>query len=126
MRKKRSDPQRYVILAKGGYRCALTGEDIDPSADGFHIDHRTPLALGGSDADSNLQALAIAAHRQKTIADLKAIAKMKRKMVRFGGGGTPSVVAPGAQLLMEPLLFLAMCKLLAICVLCPRFAATCL
>ena len=85
MRKKRSDAQRYLILAKGGYRCALTGHDIDPSADGFHIDHRTPLALGGVDEDSNLQALAIAAHRQKTIADLKAIAKMKR--IRFKHAG---------------------------------------
>ena len=85
MRKKRSDAQRYLILAKGGYRCAMTGDDIDPSADGFHIDHRTPLALGGSDTDSNLQALAIAAHRLKTIADLKAIAKVKRLKLKHAG-----------------------------------------
>ena len=89
MRKHRSDAQRYLILAKGGYRCAMTGDEIDPSADGFHIDHRTPLALGGGDDDSNLQALAIAAHRQnhrqKTIADLKAIAKMKRIRLKHAG-----------------------------------------
>ena len=49
------------------------------------IDHKTPLALGGVDDDSNLQALAIAAHRQKAIADLKAIAKMKRIRLKHAG-----------------------------------------
>ena len=85
MRKKRSDAQRFLILARGGYRCAVTGEDIDPSEDGFHVDHRVPLGLGGVDDDSNLQALAIASHRQKTISDLKAIAKMKRLRLKHAG-----------------------------------------
>jgi 5-methylcytosine-specific restriction enzyme A len=85
MRKHRSGAARFLILAKGGYRCAVTGEDIDPSADGFHVDHRVPLGLGGGEEDDNLQALAIAAHKLKTIADLKAIAKMKRIKLKHAG-----------------------------------------
>ena len=84
MRKKRSDAQRFLILAKGGYRCAVTGDDIDPQ-DGFDVDHRIPLGLGGRDDEDNLQALAIAPHRQKTIRDLKAIAKMKRIKLKHAG-----------------------------------------
>ena len=97
MRKHRSDAQRYLILAKGGYRCALTGDDIDPSADGFHIDHVTPLALGGGMSDDNLQALAIAAHRQKTIADLKAIAKVKRIKLKHAGLWVSRHPMPGGR-----------------------------
>ena len=85
MRKKRSDAQRYLILAKGGYRYALTGDDINPSADGFQVDHRVPLGLGGRDSDDNLQALAIAAHRQKTIADLESHRQDERTPPKHAG-----------------------------------------
>jgi 5-methylcytosine-specific restriction enzyme A len=46
---------------------------------------------------SNLQALAIAAHRQKTIADLKAIAKMKRIRLKHAGLWVTKHPLPGGK-----------------------------
>lgn len=44
--------RRLLVLQKG--RCACCHKSLD---DGYHLDHRMPLALGGANEDSNIQLL---------------------------------------------------------------------
>lgn len=44
--------QRLLVLQKG--KCACCHKSLD---DGYHLDHNMPLALGGSNEDSNIQLL---------------------------------------------------------------------
>jgi hypothetical protein len=52
------------------------------------VDHRIPLALGGKHCAKNLVLLPAMAHREKTKADVRAIAEAKRrsKLLRLWNG----------------------------------------
>lgn len=50
-----------------GYECPLKGRENDPC--GFHIDHRLPVADGGTDELDNLQLLCPCCHQVKTRQD---------------------------------------------------------
>lgn len=59
----------------------------------YHVDHMVPLALGGADDLSNMQALCIVCHKEKTVgrgatthgSDIGNISKTKRlEKIRLG------------------------------------------
>jgi len=57
--------QRFCCSANvDGYNCPLDKKPFDES--GYEIDHIVELCNGGSNEDSNLQALCIMCHRVKT------------------------------------------------------------
>lgn len=65
--------RRAVIAAADG-KCQACGEPTDE----WEIDHYYPVALGGTNDLSNLQALCPPCHKLKTKKDVKDIAKSNR------------------------------------------------
>ena len=51
------------ILASQDFKCVYCAKDI---ADGYHVDHRMPLALGGSNWPDNLQCLCMRCNTRKS------------------------------------------------------------
>lgn len=68
---------RRRVLAEAGWACELCG---NPAAE---VDHRVPLALGGTDDRWNLRAVCRACHRRLTAA-----------IRRWGEGGENFAAAP--------------------------------
>jgi 5-methylcytosine-specific restriction endonuclease McrA len=71
MTKKR---RAEAFLACRG-RCVACGERLTGD---YQVDHRVPLALGGSEAVENLECLHVECHSAKTKTDVKRIAKAVR------------------------------------------------
>jgi 5-methylcytosine-specific restriction endonuclease McrA len=64
-KKQIAGKQRFCCSANvEGYKCPLDKKPFDES--GYEIDHIVELCNGGSNEDSNLQALCIMCHRVKT------------------------------------------------------------
>ncbi len=72
-----SEADKNKILEKQKWKCAKCGKTLRPGR--YHIDHKKPLALGGSNSIRNLQALCPDCHHVKTKEDRKKIAKAKKK-----------------------------------------------
>jgi len=58
--------QRRALLAIQDFRCAICNGEI---TDAFECDHVVPFSLGGGTTTSELQALCIPCHREKTKSD---------------------------------------------------------
>ncbi len=58
-------------------RCARCKKKLNPLA--YHIDHKVPKALGGSDSIRNLQLLCPECHMLKTQEDRKKISRKKKR-----------------------------------------------
>ncbi|ASY62473.1 Restriction endonuclease [Sinorhizobium sojae CCBAU 05684] len=58
-------------------RCALTGKEFRPG-DKIEYDHVTPLWLGGTNTEGNLQAVLHEPHKRKTATEAKVRAKCNR------------------------------------------------
>ena len=71
----KSDIRKLWERQKG--RCARCGKKLNPHA--YHVDHKRPLALGGSNSIRNLQLLCPECHMLKTQEDRKKISKKRRK-----------------------------------------------
>ena len=78
MRKSFSAKDRARIFAAHGGVCGLSGVKIG-AGDAWHIEHRVPVALGGSNDDENLYPALVEPHAVKTKDDVKRIAKSKRQ-----------------------------------------------
>ena len=81
-------PIRAKAIKQLGYACAHCGADCSAPVDtgwstsrkdSATADHRIPLAIGGDDDVGNIQILCPACNREKTRADLRMIAKCRRK-----------------------------------------------
>jgi len=72
-----SKADKDKILERQKWKCARCGKRLKPGR--YHIDHKKPLALGGSNSIRNLQALCPDCHHIKTKEDRKKIAKAKKK-----------------------------------------------
>lgn len=58
--------QRFRILKRDGYRCQLCGRSQADENVKLHVDHRVPLAKGGSNEDDNLWTLCDACNLGKS------------------------------------------------------------
>jgi len=65
------------LLDRQRDRCADCNCTFDTKD--WEVDHIVPLALGGSDAMSNLQALCPRCHKAKTREDIRRISKARRQ-----------------------------------------------
>jgi 5-methylcytosine-specific restriction endonuclease McrA len=63
-KKQIAGKQRFCCAGISGYKCPLDKKPFDES--GYEIDHILELCNGGSNEDSNLQALCLMCHRVKT------------------------------------------------------------
>ena len=84
MRKSFSAKDRLRIFAAHNGVCGLSGVKIG-AGDAWHIEHRVPVALGGSNDDENLYPALVEPHKAKTKDDVKRIAKAKRQSGIEGG-----------------------------------------
>ncbi len=85
--RRMSPARRARIIAAHGGKCAYPGCD---DTQGLEVDHHIALALGGKDADENLEPLCLHHHASKTKRDLALIAKAKRRGLKFRGEFPPS------------------------------------
>jgi len=76
-RKYISKADEDKLLEKQKWKCARCGKILRPGR--YHIDHKKPLALGGSNSIRNLQALCPDCHHIKTKEDKKKIARAKKQ-----------------------------------------------
>ena len=83
--RKLTSADKKRIAAKQGYKCKNCHETFGTV---YHIDHIKPHSEGGSDLDSNLQALCPNCHAEKTEADRhkKKQAKIREKERSESGG----------------------------------------
>lgn len=72
---------KAVVLVRFGGRCAIAN-CADPGP--YEFDHAYALGIGGSNDLENFRPLCRAHHKDKTRADVKAIAKGKRQRKKFG------------------------------------------
>jgi 5-methylcytosine-specific restriction protein A len=82
-----SKPPKSVIdrlFLKQHGRCALTGRKI-MAGEVTHADHIVPLKDGGSNRETNLQLVTVAAHRDKTVLENAARAKERRIRLKHAG-----------------------------------------
>jgi 5-methylcytosine-specific restriction enzyme A len=84
VRKSFSAKDRLRIFAAHNGVCGLSGVKIGVG-DAWHIEHRVPVALGGSNEDENLYPALVEPHKAKTKDDVKRIAKAKRQSGIEGG-----------------------------------------
>ena len=72
--------QRDAILVANHSTCHLCGGVIDPTSEGWDVSHEIPLAIGGSDDESNWRAAHRKCHRHHTAnVDAPRIAKTVRQ-----------------------------------------------
>jgi 5-methylcytosine-specific restriction protein A len=73
--------ERAKLFAAADGKCANCNRKI-PSGMDWDLDHRIPLADGGTNADDNLQVLCYLCHSAKTKDDVAEIAKGKRSYIK--------------------------------------------
>lgn len=75
---------RQRVAYRQSYKCNGCGTLLPPS---HHIDHIMPVALGGTNALDNLQALCVACHTRKTRRDRQGMRAAAREGTVDDGGG---------------------------------------
>ena len=85
--RRMSPGRRARIIARDGHQCRYPGCEVTT---GLEVDHIVALALGGRDADDNLESLCAEHHAQKTKRDVKMIAKAKRAGLKHRGEFPPA------------------------------------
>lgn len=71
---------RHMIEAQG-YRCALSGEELDP--DNASLDHKTPIANGGTNDIENLQWLHVQVNAMKGTLSQERFVTLCRKVAQW-------------------------------------------
>lgn len=77
-RKRLAKASRTLILKSQQFKCAECKTDIS-KLPVVHFDHRIPLAMGGSNEDTNRQALCPTCHADKTQKDAREISLMAQR-----------------------------------------------
>ena len=80
-RKVFNERERAELFASCDGRCANCQRKI-PSGMDWDLDHRIPLADGGTNDDINMQVLCYLCHSAKTKTDVTDIAKGKRSYIK--------------------------------------------
>lgn len=94
-RKPISRTLRARVFDKANGCCHLCGGKITAS-DAWDVDHVLPLALGGSDNESNFAPAHQVCHRGKTAVDVGMIRKADRQRAKFIGA-RPRRAWPGTD-----------------------------
>ena len=98
-----TESTKYQILVRQAFACAKIPNYVCPILDklfdeaGYDIDHILPLADGGSNDISNLQALCPSCHRVKTARENRERDRLLRK-----GGGSPATSSGASSVVSEP------------------------
>lgn len=74
----------YEMIKAEGFKCYLTGWAID--VNNFHLDHLQPLAMGGTNAASNLRAVIPEANRAKGAVSLERFVEICCAVAAKHGG----------------------------------------
>ena len=74
-----------ALLERQGYKCALTGRDLDPSD--MHVDHIVPVKHGGGSGIGNLQWLCKQANLAKGTLTVKEFLGLCQDVVKRAQGG---------------------------------------
>lgn len=91
-RRAMTPKRRLEALLRSDGRCARCKVKLGSA---FEVDHTVSLFLGGADDASNTVALCVPCHRgEKTPADAKAHAKVKRLLARQDGSRRPRKPIP--------------------------------
>ena len=77
-RKKVSNRLKWRLAKRQGYKCALSGLELDEL---FDVDHIVPLSHGGADNLNNMQLLNLQVHRIKTT--MEAVARNQKRKELF-------------------------------------------
>ena len=75
-RKRLAKAQKTLILKSQNFKCTMCKTDISKITP--HYDHRIPLAMGGSDTVTNIQALCGTCHTEKSKFDKLEISRARR------------------------------------------------
>lgn len=98
-----TDSTKYQILVRQAFACAKIPNYTCPILDklfdeaGYDIDHVLPLADGGSNDISNLQALCPSCHRVKTARENRARDRIRGSDSNSTGSGTPTATSAVSQ-----------------------------
>ena len=91
--------QRYNCSANvDGYACPLAGSPFDEA--GYEIDHILALKEGGTNEESNLQALCLMCHRVKS--NRSSVGKPSKAATEKKTPPTPTVSKPDEQIYCWP------------------------
>jgi 5-methylcytosine-specific restriction endonuclease McrA len=96
-RKSRTTAQRVKIFRDNGGICHLCGGKIDGTKEAWELEHIIPFAMGGADDESNLRPAHKRCHLRKTVSDVAAIAKAKRREANHIGAKASSNPIPGSR-----------------------------
>lgn len=77
IRKGLAKAQKTLILRSQHFKCAMCKTDISKISP--HFDHRIPIAMGGSDTITNIQALCGTCHTEKTKFDKLEISRARKR-----------------------------------------------
>jgi 5-methylcytosine-specific restriction enzyme A len=91
-RRSMTKARRRIVEERSAGHCAYPGCLVSSH---LEIDHVIALELGGRDDDENLVALCREHHRQKSVLDMKLIAKARRIIARQDGTRRPRKPIPG-------------------------------
>jgi 5-methylcytosine-specific restriction protein A len=87
-RKKRTTAQRLAIFKAHHGVCHLCGMPIQVG-EKWELEHVIALEISGDDSDANLRPAHLVCHADKTKADVKAIAKVKRVEAKHHSAKAP-------------------------------------
>src|SRR5688572_7029909 len=98
MRRPLSTKARLALFLAHDGKCHVCGGRIQPG-DGWDVEHRIPLAMGGEDGGDNLAPVhRKGCHSSKTATDLGDIARAKRReALHLGAKARASRPIPGSR-----------------------------
>lgn len=88
-RKRFTAKFRMAFFAKHNGVCSICNGHIDDKREAWDIEHTNPLAMTGTNDDANLTLVHAKCHKAKTKADVRNIAKAKRREAKNIGAVKP-------------------------------------
>ena len=104
MRRRFSGHDKKIVGARQQWRCASCGQLLDET---YHVDHIIPLHKGGPDTIENAQALCVADHAKKTVAEeaerMRTMRTMRAMQMRaLGTSARPPVSCVACGMVLSP------------------------
>lgn len=97
MRRRFSAYDKKIVAARQKWTCNVCGDVLDET---YEVDHIVPLHLGGADALSNAQAICVADHARKTVAE--EAERLRRLRASVCGRRRAPVVCLVCQAVLSP------------------------